>query len=143
MQKIDDFDWDYLYAKAEEYIKEFIPEAHVNHGTMTLHGANPIVDVSFPEKGNKKVIKYLLEQKCIQYRRGTNTKGTRIRNLGVHIFRRWKDPVYRKMVSSSFLKKEKNERKNRNGRFTTRTKGKNIELYDKIISVIGILLSVS
>lgn len=83
MQKIDDFDWDYLYAKAEEYIKEFIPEAHVNHGTMTLHGANPIVDVSFPEKGNKKVIKYLLEQKCIQYRRGTNTKGTRIRNLGV------------------------------------------------------------
>lgn len=57
MQKIDDFDWDYLYAKAEEYIKEFIPEAHVNHGTMTLHGANPIVDVSFPEKGNKKVIK--------------------------------------------------------------------------------------
>lgn len=47
MQKIDDFDWDYLYAKAEEYIKEFIPEAHVNHGTMTLHGANPIVDVSF------------------------------------------------------------------------------------------------
>lgn len=42
MQKIDDFDWDYLYAKAEEYIKEFIPEAHVNHGTMTLHGANPI-----------------------------------------------------------------------------------------------------
>lgn len=83
MQKIDDFDWDYLYAKAEEYIKEFIPEAHVNHGTMTLHGANPIVDVSFPEKGNKKVIKYLLEQKCIQYRRGTNTKGTRIRNLGI------------------------------------------------------------
>ena len=81
MQKIDDFDWNYLYAKA--YIKEFIPEAHVNHGTMTLHGANPIVDVSFPEKGNKKVIKYLLEQKCIQYRRGTNTKGTRIRNLGV------------------------------------------------------------
>lgn len=70
MQKIDDFDGDYLYAKAEEYIKEFIPEAHVNHGTMTLHGANPIVDVSFPEKGNKKVIKYLLEQKCIQYRRG-------------------------------------------------------------------------
>lgn len=65
------------------YIKEFIPEAHVNHGTMTLHGANPIVDVSFPEKGNKKVIKYLLEQKCIQYRRGTNTKGTRIRNLGI------------------------------------------------------------
>lgn len=83
MQKIDDFDWDYLYAKAEEYIKEFIPEAHVNHGTMTLHGANPIVDVSFPEKGNKKVIKYLLEQKCIQYRRGTNTKGPRIRNLGI------------------------------------------------------------
>lgn len=83
MQKIDDFDWDYLYTKAEEYIKEFIPEAHVNHGTMTLHGANPIVDVSFPEKGNKKVIKYLLEQKCIQYRRGTNTKGTRIRNLGI------------------------------------------------------------
>ena len=136
MQKIDDFDWDYLYAKAEEYIKEFIPEAHVNHGTMTLHGANPIVDVSFPEKGNKKVIKYLLEQKCIQYRRGTNTKGT-------HIFRRWKDPVYRKMVRSLFLKKKKNERKNRNGRFTTRTKEKNIELYDKIISVIGILLSVS
>lgn len=83
MQKIDDFDWNYLYAKTEEYIKEFIPEAHVNHGTMTLHGANPIVDVSFPEKGNKKVIKYLLEQKCIQYRRGTNTKRTRIRNLGV------------------------------------------------------------
>lgn len=83
MQKIDDFNWDYLYTKAEEYIKEFIPEAHVNHGTMTLHGANPIVDVSFPEKGNKKVIKYLLEQKCIQYRRGTNTKGTRVRNLGI------------------------------------------------------------
>lgn len=34
MQKIDDFDWNYLYAKAEEYIKEFIPEAHVNHGTI-------------------------------------------------------------------------------------------------------------
>lgn len=83
MQKIDDYDWNCLYEKAEEYIKEFIPEAHVNHGTMTLHGANPIVDVSFPEKGNKKVIKYLLEQKCIQYRRGTNTKGTRIRNLGI------------------------------------------------------------
>ena len=46
--------WDYLYARAEGYIKEFIPEAHVNHGTMTLHDANPIVDVSFPEKGNKK-----------------------------------------------------------------------------------------
>jgi len=47
------------------------------------------------------------------------------------------------MVRSLFLKKKKNERKNRNGRFTTRTKEKNIELYDKIISVIGILLSVS
>lgn len=60
-----------MYAKAEEYIKEFIPEAHVNHGTMTLHGANPIVDVSFPEKGNKKLIKYLLEQKLtpIEYER--------------------------------------------------------------------------
>lgn len=84
MKKINDFDWSFLYEKAEEYIKGFIPEAHVNHGTMTLHGANPIVDVSFPEKGNKKVIKYLLEQKCIQYRRGTNIKGTRVRNLELY-----------------------------------------------------------
>ena len=83
MKKIDDFNWDYLYARAEEYIKEVIPEAHVNYGTMTLHAANPIVDVSFPEKGNKKAIEYLLKQECIQYRRGTNIRGTRIRNLGI------------------------------------------------------------
>ncbi len=111
MQKIDDFDWDYLYAKAEEYIKEFIPEAHVNHGTMTLHGANPIVDVSFPEKGNKKVIKYLLEQKCIQYRRGTNTKGTRIRNLGI-IFSEDERPCIQENGKEFVLNKEKNERIN-------------------------------
>lgn len=83
MQKIDDFDWDLLYARAEEYIKEFIPEAHVNRGTMTIHGANPVVDVSFPEKRNKKAIEHLLEQECIQYRRGANIRGTRMRNLGI------------------------------------------------------------
>lgn len=79
MQKIDDFDWDYLYAKAEEYIKEFIPEAHVNHGTMTLHGANPIVDVSFPEKGNKKVIKYLYLERCMEHHQKTIMKKNEFR----------------------------------------------------------------
>ena len=81
MRKINDYDWNYLYDKSENFIKEFVPEANINRGTMTIRGKIPIVDASFPVKGNKKNIDYLLQKDYILRKRGSNINGKRMFNI--------------------------------------------------------------
>lgn len=78
MRNIDDYDWNTLYEKAENFIREYIPDANVNKGVKAFHDGKPRVEITFKQKGNQTAIKTLDKEPCFRFLSGYNVKGTRI-----------------------------------------------------------------
>ena len=67
---IDSYDWDKLYAKANEFVSKYIPVATVNTNRKSFVNNRPRVDISFRAKGNAKYIKLIDEMQCIRKLKG-------------------------------------------------------------------------
>lgn len=83
MRTIDSYDWDELYAKANEFVSKYIPVATVSTGRKSFVNNRPRVDISFAAKGNTKYIKLINEMQCIRKLKGTNSKTGRIVNAEI------------------------------------------------------------
>lgn len=80
---IESYDWDKLYAKANEFVSKYIPVATVNTNRKSFVNNRPRVDISFRAKGNAKYIKLIDEMQCIRKLKGANSKNGRIINAEV------------------------------------------------------------
>ena len=79
MQKLEDFDWNLLYYKTENFIKKIgLTEFRVMKNVRSLYLNEPVVRVEVFVKGNKKWIDKLKEDEyCCTYH-GINVDGKRI-----------------------------------------------------------------
>jgi hypothetical protein len=80
---INSYDWDELYARANEFVSKYIPVATVNTNRKSFVNNRPRVDLSFIAKGNAKYIKLIDEMQCIKKLKGTNSKAGRIINAEI------------------------------------------------------------
>lgn len=80
---IDSYDWDKLYAKANEFVSKYIPVATVNTNRKSFVNNCPRVNISLTAKGNAKYIKLIDEMQCIRKLKGTNSKTGRIVNAEI------------------------------------------------------------
>ena len=80
---IDSYDWDELYAKANEFVSKYIPVATVNTNRKNFVNNCPRVNISLTAKGNTKYIKLIDEMQCIKKLKGANSKNGRIINAEV------------------------------------------------------------
>lgn len=80
---IDSYDWDELYANANEFVSQYIPVATVNTNRKSFFNNRPRIEISFIAKGNKKYIELIDEMQCIRKLKGTNSKNGRIINAEV------------------------------------------------------------
>lgn len=80
---IDSYDWDELYAKANEFVSQYIPVATVNTKRKSFINNRPSVYISFAAKGNAKYIKLTDEMQCIRKLKGANSKTGRIINAEI------------------------------------------------------------
>lgn len=79
---IDSYNWDELYAKANEFVSKYIPVATVNTSRKSFVNS-PSVNISFAAKGNTKYIKLIDEMQCIRKLKGANSKNGRIINAEI------------------------------------------------------------
>ena len=75
---IDNYDWEDLYQKAEEYIHKYIPEVTVNKGCRKYLREGPRVEVYFPYKGNKSAMAALRSDSRFRKLCGYNANGNRM-----------------------------------------------------------------
>ena len=80
---IDSYDWDELYAKANEFVSQYIPVATVNTNRKSFFNNRPRVNISLTAKGNTKYIKLIDEMQCIRKLKGANSKTGRIINAEI------------------------------------------------------------
>lgn len=73
---IDSYNWNILYNQAEEYLKKYSNQIHIDRSCSTFHG-HPEVDAYFPTKGNKKMIETLGKDHNLSIRRGYIASGIR------------------------------------------------------------------
>mgnify|MGYP000851949708 FL=1 len=78
MRNIEDYNWNDLYEKVENFIRGYIPDANVNKGVKAFYGGKPRVEITFKQKGNQTAIKTLDKEPCFRSLSGYNVKGTRI-----------------------------------------------------------------
>lgn len=83
MKTIDSYNWDELYAKANEFISKYIPVATVNTNRKSFYNNRPRVNISLTAKGNTKYIKLIDEMQCIKKLKGANSKTGRIINAEI------------------------------------------------------------
>ena len=81
---IDDFDWNLLYSKVEIFLKDNgINNATVCRNQRTVFGNEAIVRVDIAQKGNKKEIQWLKDNKYCFKCLGMNVDGKRIFQFGI------------------------------------------------------------
>lgn len=83
MSKIEDYDWNTLYQKAEEYIQKIVPEAKVRRDVKSINYGRPFVYASFPAKGHKDQIQEMKMDKNIRFRTNGNENGKRMYHFGI------------------------------------------------------------
>ena len=83
MRTIDSYNWDELYAKANEFISKYIPVATVNTNRKSFYNNRPRVNISFAAKGNAKYIKLIDEMQCVRKLKGANSKTGKIINAEI------------------------------------------------------------
>lgn len=83
MKTIDSYNWDELYAKANEFVSKYIPVATVNTGRKSVANNRPSVNISFAAKGNAKYIKLIDEMQCVRKLKGANSKTGKIVNAEI------------------------------------------------------------
>ena len=75
---IEDYNWDELYKRAEEFCSKNIPNAKVNTGIQSFVHGRPRVEISFLLKGNADYLKILDNISCLRKFSGMNTKNGRV-----------------------------------------------------------------
>ena len=63
---IEDYNWDELYKRAEEFCSKNIPNAKVNTGIQSFVHGCPRVEISFLLKGNADYLKILDNMSCLR-----------------------------------------------------------------------------
>lgn len=82
--KMEDYDWDSLYSKVEEYLhNNSILNATVCRSQRTVFRDVAIVRVNIPQKGNKHEIEWLKNNKYCFQCRGINANGKRVLQFGI------------------------------------------------------------
>lgn len=81
---IDDYDWNLLYSKVESFLKDNgIHNATVCRNQRTVFGNKAIVRVDIAQKGNKKEIQWLKNNKYCFQSLGMVVDGRRIFQFGI------------------------------------------------------------
>lgn len=79
---INSYDWNELYDKAEEYLRKYSDQFHVNRGQAGFPH-HPEVCASIPVKGNQQVLKMVQQDEKLTVRRGYTANGQRFANVSV------------------------------------------------------------
>lgn len=77
-----DCDWDALYVKAENYLKNYDEDIRVDT-TTARYDRGPQVDSILPLKGKKEVLQRLKSDRHIIFRRGYTENGERFARISV------------------------------------------------------------
>lgn len=75
---IEDYNWDELYKRAEEFCNKNIPNAKVNTGIKSFVHGCPRVEILFLLKGNADYLKILDNMSCLRKLCGMNTTNGRV-----------------------------------------------------------------
>lgn len=84
--KLDDFEWDKLYQKAENFMKKINARAfYVDKNRRTTYGGEPIVTVNFPKRNNIVAILELETTYGCVKQKGFIKDGTLYCEYGVYV----------------------------------------------------------
>lgn len=83
MSKIEEYNWNILYQKAEKFIREIVPETQIRRDVKGINSGRPFVYASFPVKGHKEQIQTLKKNKNIRFQNFSNEHGKRIFYFGI------------------------------------------------------------